>query len=217
MNYFEVNRASKPLLGGFMNRDVVETQWVQVRDVIRDNFNNLSDEDIRQINGRYDQLISKLQQKYGYSREEAEDRIRSLNFDRFATSAKGSRMSAREEVKDDSLSVFKWILGLGIPLLLAFYLFNQYGTPTATTTTTTTQEQLINETPADRVISTGLRDTILANQTFASDIQNIQIATNNGVVTLSGTVANQEAHDFILSTAKNFNGVNRVIDKIVVK
>lgn len=200
-----------------MNRDTVETQWVQAREVIRDNFNNLSDEDIRQINGRYDQLIAKLQQKYGYSREEAEDRIRSLSFDRYATSPRGNRMAAREEVKDDSLSVFKWILGLGIPLLLAFYLFNQYGTPTATTTSSTTQEQMINETPADRVISTGLRDTILANQTYASDIQNLQIATNNGVVTLSGTVANQDAHDFIISSAKNFNGVNRVIDKIVVR
>lgn len=200
-----------------MNRDIVETQWVQAREVIRDNFNNLSDEDIRQINGRYDQLIAKLQQKYGYSREEAEDRIRSLSFDRYATSPRGNRMAAREEVKDDSLSVFKWILGLGIPLLLAFYLFNQYGTPTATTTSSTTQEQMINETPADRVISTGLRDTILANQTYASDIQNLQIATNNGVVTLSGTVANQDAHDFIISSAKNFNGVNRVIDKIVVR
>lgn len=206
-----------------MNRDVVETQWVQVRDVIRDNFNNLSDEDIRQINGRYDQLIAKLQQKYGYSREEAEDKVRSLNFDRYATNAsnasnpRGNRMAAREEVKDDSLSVFKWILGLGIPLLLAFYLFNQYGTPTTTTTPTTTQDQMINETPADRVISTGLRDTILANQTFASEINNLQIATNNGVVTLSGTVANQEAHDFILSTARNFNGVNRVVDRIVVR
>lgn len=199
-----------------MNRDTVETQWVQAREVIRENFNNLSDEDIRQINGRYDQLIAKLQQKYGYSREEAEDRVRSLNFDRYATNPRSR--AARDDVRerDDSLSVFKWILGLGIPLLLAFYLFNQYGTPT-TTTTTTEQQQFMNETPADRVISTGLRDTILANQTYAGDIQNLQIATNNGVVTLSGTVANDEAHDFILSTARNFNGVNRVIDNIVVR
>jgi len=200
-----------------MNRDVVETQWVQVRDVIRDNFNNLSDEDIRQINGRYETLIAKLQQKYGYSREEAEDRIRSLNFDRYASNPRSR--AAREDLreKDDSLSIFKWILGLGIPLLLAFYLFNNYGTTGMSSNETTTQEQMMNQTPADRVISTGLRDTILANQTFASDIQNLQIASNNGIVTISGTVANQDAHDFIISTAKNFNGVNRVVDKLQVR
>lgn len=217
MNYLQINRGENVLKGGVMNRDVIETQWIQVRELIRDNFKNLSDEDIKQINGRFDQLISKLQQKYGFSREEAEDRIRSLNFDRFLASSRGAKSSEAVEVKDDSLTVFKWILGLGIPLLLAFYLYNQYSVPTATTATGTLQEQQINETPADRVLSTGLRDTLLASQTFASDIQNLQITSNNGVITLSGTVSSPEARDFILSTANNFNGVSRVIDNITVK
>lgn len=215
MVYFLFNRANKSFKGGFMNRDVIETQWVQVRELIRDHFKNLSDEDIKQINGRFDQLISKLQQKYGISREEAEDKIRRLNFDRFLNSPKRSESQEVVEAKDDSLTVFKWILGLGIPLLLAFYLFNQYGTPTASTTGV--QEQQINETAADRVISNALRDTLLANPTYAADIQNIQIATNNGVVTLSGTVSSEEARNFIVTSATNFNGVDRVIDNLVVR
>lgn len=201
-----------------MNRDVVETQWVQVREVIRDRFSNLSDEDLRQINGRYDQLISKLQQKYGYTREEAEDKVRNLNFDRYSATSKSYRDDSR--ARDDSSSIFKWLLAIGIPLLLALWLYNSYGPTTAGTTTTTNataQEQFVAETPADRIISNGIRDRLAANQDFASDIANLQIRTNNAVVTLSGTVPDRETHDFAVATARNFNGVSRVVDNIQVR
>lgn len=206
-----------------MNRDVIETQWVHVRDVIRDKFNNLSDEDLRQINGRYDQLIAKLQQKYGYSRDEAEDRIRSLAFDRYATTApRGARMSANREESSDSLSFFKWILGLGIPLLLALYLLNNYAPtasmPTAgTTTSTMTTQPVVVQTPADLFISNGIRNSLIANPTYGTLFNNLQITTNNGVVTVTGTVPSQESHDFIINTVRAFNGVNGVVDHVIVR
>jgi len=217
-----------------MNREVLESQWSQIRDILRDKFSNLTDEDIRQINGRYDQLVAKLQQKYGYSKEEAEERIRSWNFDRHAANNPSGRIVREDEKmrkddvrrddvrRDDSSSLLKWILGIGIPLLLALYLFSQMAPSndvnrTTTSNTPTTSEQVVAETPADRTIANGLRDTLLADRTFAGDIRNIQIRANNGVVTLSGTVPNTETHDFITSTANRFSGVRQVIDNLQVR
>lgn len=207
-----------------MNKEVLESQWVQIQDLLSEKFSNLTEEDIRQINGRYDQLVAKLQQKYGYTREEAEEKIRSLNFDRFT--APRSHISREQTVireepvrREQNSSFYKWLFGLGIPLLLLGSFFLGTRTPDVTTTPVVTQEQMIAETPADRVITTGLRNTLLAQQqqnpTLA--MQNIQITTHNGVVTLSGTASSADMRDLIGTTAQNFTGVRQVINHIEVK
>ncbi len=216
-----------------MNKDVLESQWAQIREILSEKFSNLTDEDIRQINGRYDQLVAKLQQKYGYSREEAEERIRSWNFDRYA----GARNQNNREEKghalrddrtrraddssyraDDNSSMLKWLLGLGLPLLLlGLYFLSTANTPEVSRTTTVNQEQTAVESPADRLVSTNLRDAFLSQQNFASEIRNIQITTRNGVVTLSGPVSSREMRDNIVSTAQNFGGVRQVIDRLQIK
>jgi len=215
-----------------MNREVLESQWPQIRDMLSQKFSNLTEEDIRQINGRYDQLVAKLQQKYGYSREEAEERIRNWNFDRFA-GAKGqiirddnSQMMRGERVKkaddsayraDDNSSLLKWLLGLGILILLSgLYFMNTEKTPETNQTPASSQEQMI-ESPADRVISSGLRDTYISQQNFASEMRNIQITTHNGVVTLSGNVSSNEMRDNMVNTAQNYSGVNQVIDHLQIR
>lgn len=204
--------------GGSMNKDLLESQWVQVRDILKEKFSNLTDEDIRQINGHYDQLVAKLQQKYGYSREEAEERIRSWNFDRFATTTTSRNPIMREEaVKSETsdTSFYKWLLYLGIPLLLlgSYFLSNR----TPETTPVVNQEQTIAETPADRVISTNLRNALLSQQQLSFAMQNVQITTHDGVVTLSGSVPSAEMRDFIVNRAQNFAGVTQVINHLEVK
>jgi uncharacterized protein YjbJ (UPF0337 family) len=199
-----------------MNRDVLETQWPQVREILSEKFSNLTEEDIRQINGRYDQLVAKLQQKYGYSREEAEERIRSWNFDR-TTNPRGQVVREdRLRKEEDSSSILKWLLAIGLPLLLlGAYFFNTARTP-ENTTTGVNQEQ-IAETPADRTISSGLRNSFLTQQNLASELQNVQITTHDGVVTLSGFVSNREVRDSLVNSAQNFSGVTRVINNLQVR
>jgi uncharacterized protein YjbJ (UPF0337 family) len=215
-----------------MNREVLESQWPQIREILSEKFSNLTDEDIRQINGRYDQLVAKLQQKYGYSREEAEERIRSWNFDRFAGNkaqvirddkGQGMRDDRARRVDDsayraeDNSSMLKWLLGLGLPLLLlGLYFLSTAKTPEVTQTPTTSQEMVV-ETPADRVISSGLRDAYISQQNFASEMRNVQITTHNGVVTLSGNVSSKEVRDNMVSTAQNYFGVRQVIDHLQIR
>lgn len=201
-----------------MNKDLLESQWVEIREVLRDKFSNLSDEDIRQINGRYDKLVAKLQEKYGYSREEAEERIRAWNFDRFATTSR-SRITRDETVRreePDSSSLLKW-LAVGIPLLLLGVYFLADRTPEATRAPAFTQEQVVQETPADRSISTGIRNALLSERNLSTAMQNVQITTRNGVVTLSGFVPNAETRNLIVNRVENFSGVREVINRIAIR
>ncbi|MBN1136156.1 MAG: CsbD family protein [Anaerolineae bacterium] len=55
-----------------MNRDIVEGKWKQMRGQVREWWGKLTDDELEQVGGKADQVIALLQQKYGYSREQAE-------------------------------------------------------------------------------------------------------------------------------------------------
>lgn len=207
-----------------MNRDILESQWSQIRDILSEKFSNLTDEDIKQINGQYDRLVAKLQQKYGYSREEAEERIKNWNFDRFANvqraqTARENKAFHEEKMrKDEGSSILPWLLALCLPLLLlAAYFYGPTGTTTTPTTTTVTEERIMIETPADHSISSNLRNALMSQGGMISELRNIQIVTNNGVVTLSGTVSNSQVRDFAGNLAQRFAGVKEVVNNIKVQ
>lgn len=203
-----------------MNKDMLETQWSQIRDILRDKFSNLTEEDIRQINGRYDQLVTKLEQKYGYTREEAEERIRSWNFDRFTNPRTDFNrdMSADRRMREES-SPFKWLLAIGIPLLLLGSYFLANKAPEVTHSTPVVHEQTFTETAADSAISSGLRTTLLSQsqQNLSAVLQNVQITTHDGVVTLSGFVPSAGIRDFIGTAALNYAGVTKVNNNLEVR
>lgn len=210
-----------------MNKDTLESQWLQVREILREKFSNLTEDDIKQINGRYDQLVEKLQQKYGYSREEAEDRIKSWNFDRFTTTAKDPAYREAKIVKDDKVravednSALKWLLGLGIPLLLlGAYFWSTADRDMATTTTrpATAIEQSAVEAPADRIMSSNIRSALNSISNLgAAETRNVLITSRNGVVTLSGTVPNSEVRDSIENTTKALSGVRQVVNNLQIR
>jgi len=58
-----------------MNWDQVEGKWKELRGSVRERWGKLTDDDIDVIAGRRDQLAGKLQQQYGYGKEQAETEI----------------------------------------------------------------------------------------------------------------------------------------------
>ena len=54
-----------------MNEDMIKGQWKQIRGKAKEWWSKLTDDDLNMINGKRDQLLGKLQEKYGYTREEA--------------------------------------------------------------------------------------------------------------------------------------------------
>ena len=56
-----------------MNKDVFEGKWKQMRGQAKEWWGKLTDDDLERAGGKADQLIGLLQEKYGYTRERAEE------------------------------------------------------------------------------------------------------------------------------------------------
>ena len=61
-----------------MNWDIVKGNWTQYRGKIKEQWGKLTDDELDMIAGQRDQLLGKIQQAYGVSRDEAEHQIRSF-------------------------------------------------------------------------------------------------------------------------------------------
>ena len=56
-----------------MNQDVFEGKWKEMKGQVREWWGKLTDDDLEKAAGRADQLIGLLQQKYGYTKVQAEE------------------------------------------------------------------------------------------------------------------------------------------------
>jgi uncharacterized protein YjbJ (UPF0337 family) len=76
-----------------MNWDRIEGNWKQVTGKVKEQWGKLTDDDLDKIEGRSDQMIGLLQQRYGYAREKAEQ-----EYDRFTSSFASNAAGPREGV-----------------------------------------------------------------------------------------------------------------------
>ena len=58
-----------------MNKDILEGKWKQIKGHITEEWGELTDDEVDQVNGEFDVLAGKLQEKYGYSKEDAKTKI----------------------------------------------------------------------------------------------------------------------------------------------
>jgi uncharacterized protein YjbJ (UPF0337 family) len=54
-----------------MNWDRIQLDWMHFKDQVRGNWVKLTDEDVTRIGGRREQLIGRLQARYGFAKAEA--------------------------------------------------------------------------------------------------------------------------------------------------
>lgn len=67
-----------------MNRDILEGQWKQIKGKVKQQWGRLTDDELEQMSGTYDELAGLIQERYGYSREEAMNELDMFldNYDR---------------------------------------------------------------------------------------------------------------------------------------
>jgi len=58
-----------------MNTDQLQGKWKQMKGTVKERWGKLTDDDIDVINGRNDQLVGKIQEKYGIAKEEAQRQV----------------------------------------------------------------------------------------------------------------------------------------------
>jgi uncharacterized protein YjbJ (UPF0337 family) len=75
-----------------MNWDQVEGKWKQSKGKFREKWGKLTDDDLEVISGKRDQLVGRLQERYGIAHEEAEKQadafVKGLNEQEKAASAR---------------------------------------------------------------------------------------------------------------------------------
>ena len=59
-----------------MNKDVLQGRWKEMKGKVKEQWGKLTDDDLDKIEGRSEQLMGLLQQRYGYAREKAEEEYR---------------------------------------------------------------------------------------------------------------------------------------------
>lgn len=58
-----------------MNDDILKGKWRQLRGEVKKQWGRITDDELDQMEGEMDKLAGILQEKYGYTREQAEDEV----------------------------------------------------------------------------------------------------------------------------------------------
>ena len=86
-----------------MNWDQVEGKWKQTKGTVREKWGKLTDDDLEVIAGKREQLVGRLQERYGFAREEAEKQadefVKALQTEDREEAKKEDREEGREQEK----------------------------------------------------------------------------------------------------------------------
>ena len=59
-----------------MNKDEVGGNWKQFKGKAKEKWGKLTDDDMTVIEGKRDQLVGKIQERYGYAKDQAENEVK---------------------------------------------------------------------------------------------------------------------------------------------
>ncbi len=58
-----------------MNKDEISGNWKQLKGRAKEQWGKLTDDDMTVIEGKRDQLVGKIQERYGYAKDQAEKEV----------------------------------------------------------------------------------------------------------------------------------------------
>jgi uncharacterized protein YjbJ (UPF0337 family) len=67
---------NQPLKEIRMNKDTIEGNWKQLKGKVKEQWGKLTDDDFDVIAGKRDQLLGRIQERHGISRDEAEKQVK---------------------------------------------------------------------------------------------------------------------------------------------
>jgi uncharacterized protein YjbJ (UPF0337 family) len=65
-------------LANGMNWEHIKADWLQTKGKIKSKWGKLTDDNLTTISGKWDQLVAKLHERYGYKRDQAEREVDSF-------------------------------------------------------------------------------------------------------------------------------------------
>lgn len=80
-----------------MNKDIFEGKWHEYKGQIKEKWGKLTDDDLKQIDGKRETFLGKLQSRYGYEEEKAEEEL--ANFEKSCGCSCSSKKSTETTAK----------------------------------------------------------------------------------------------------------------------
>jgi uncharacterized protein YjbJ (UPF0337 family) len=68
--------AEKQSMEQKMNWDRIEGNWKQVTGKVKEQWGKLTEDDLTVVNGKQDQLVGRVQERYGIAKDEAERQVK---------------------------------------------------------------------------------------------------------------------------------------------
>jgi uncharacterized protein YjbJ (UPF0337 family) len=58
-----------------MNADILAGKWKQLKGRVKEQWGDLTDDDLVDAEGNYDKLVGRIQERYGYARDRAKAEV----------------------------------------------------------------------------------------------------------------------------------------------
>lgn len=85
-----------------MNSDTLKGQWKRIVGSAKTEWAKLTEDDWKEVEGNYDQLLGRIQEKYGIARDKAEEQL-----DAFIERVSGAKDDAKKALDSAREKVFK--------------------------------------------------------------------------------------------------------------
>lgn len=82
-----------------MNWDEVSGKWNQFKGDVKQRWGKLTDDDLTVINGKKDTLIGKIQERYGITKDAAQEQVSSWKMPSSTTRETSERESSEQEIR----------------------------------------------------------------------------------------------------------------------
>ncbi len=61
-----------------MNKDIFEGKWRELKGKIKEEWNDLTDDELEEAEGKAEKISGRLQAKYGWSKEESDSKFKAF-------------------------------------------------------------------------------------------------------------------------------------------
>ena len=65
-----------------MNEDIFKGKWKELKGSVKEKWGKLTDDDVTRVEGKTEKLVGILQEKYGYSKDKAQEEYNQFMDDR---------------------------------------------------------------------------------------------------------------------------------------
>ncbi len=209
-----------------MERHQFNKHYHDLKPYIIDRWNKLTEEDMNQIDARFDIFSSKLQNKYNISKSHVEEQFHNWKPNVRFEVENEYKSKKIQFAKEQEINIRKNLVGAGVTFALLIGIFGvtqNYTTTDGEFIADGSYENLIamakpiSKTNPDEILTENIRQALFSNPFLLAVLQGFKIENSDGVVTVQGTVKNEDEKNLVKEQIEMIPGVVKVINNIEIR